>query len=116
MERVGHTWLPMGRPSGVAESFEALAARIPAAPEEMIAFFMNSRLDMGVINICCAGRSAQPRRWIAVQSNLALDFPAGTIFATKRSWPSEFLVKLTEMSSRDNASMTFIAVHFLSSN
>src|SRR4051794_38490116 len=39
----------MGRPSGVAESFEALAARKPAAPEEITAFSINFRLDIGVI-------------------------------------------------------------------
>src|ERR1043166_1611309 len=48
----------MGRPSGVAERFEALAARKPA--EEITVFSINCRLEIGVIT---------------------LDFPAGAIFA-----------------------------------
>src|SRR4051794_12415105 len=107
MERVGHTWLPMGRPSGVAESFEALAARKPAAPETITAFSINFRLDIGVIciwRVCCGEKTIrhcarQSRRWIAVQSNLALDFPA---YWQRIGRPSEFLMKLAEMSAPDN--------------
>ncbi|HXT24689.1 MAG TPA: hypothetical protein VN749_07650 [Candidatus Eisenbacteria bacterium] len=54
IERVGQTWLPMGRPSGAAERFEALAARKPAAPEEITAFSINFRLDIGVILSICS--------------------------------------------------------------
>jgi hypothetical protein len=54
IERVGQTWLPIGRPSGAAERFEALAARKPAAPEEITAFSTNFRLDIGVmLSISC---------------------------------------------------------------
>src|SRR3954464_8602466 len=49
IDRVGQTWLPIGSPSGAAETFEAPAARTPAAAAEIIAFSMNSRLEIGAI-------------------------------------------------------------------
>jgi hypothetical protein len=44
----------MGNPNGVAARFALLAARIPAAPEEMAAFSINFRLDIGVILSICS--------------------------------------------------------------
>jgi hypothetical protein len=46
IDRVGQTWLPIGSPSGVAETSEAPAARTPAALAEIIAFSMKSRLEI----------------------------------------------------------------------
>src|SRR3954468_14286078 len=49
IDRVGQTWLPIGSPSGAAETFEAPAARTPAAPAKITAFSMNSRLEIGAM-------------------------------------------------------------------
>jgi hypothetical protein len=48
---MGQTWLPIGKPSGVAESLAVPAAARAAAPEPTTTFSINFRLEIGVITI-----------------------------------------------------------------
>jgi hypothetical protein len=50
IERMGQTWLPMGRPSGLAANFSAVPTRNPAAPEPIATVVSNWRLDISIIS------------------------------------------------------------------
>ena len=51
IERNGHTWLPMGKPSGFAASFVALAVIKLGTLEPTASLLTNSRLEIVVIGV-----------------------------------------------------------------
>src|SRR5208282_3583972 len=98
LERRGHTWLPMGRPSGLATSSVALPASDPAM-QPIAALAMNSRLDItftSVSFLCLSqsGRYFRLRRRFARGSCLILA-PAESQSSLRPPSLSQIEVKFT---------------------